>query len=234
MNCVFLIAANFVREQRLIALLLAAYAIAATLFFGLAHDTALDDMAFVTKQQIIYAVLFSGFIAVSAIHNERKTRRLLLVLSKSITRAQYIAGLLVGVQAIIWGYLLMIWLGGVWMLHGRASIAQLTIVLGTALVTAVLAASLALFFASFLPPMLAMAAAGSLVLLPVGLARAVNPMWLDALPIYSLVAAIARAPIVGGWHPSWQIVVICVLEAQMFWLLAVLIFSTRDVAVAVE
>ena len=234
MNCVFLVAANFVREQRLIALLLAAYAIAATLFFGLAKDTTLDDMAFVTKQEIIYAVLFSGFIAVSAIHNERKTRRLLLVLSKSITRAQYIAGLLVGVQAIIWGYLLMIWLGGVWMLHGRASVSQLTIILGTALITAALTAALALFLASFLPPMLAMAAGALLIVLPVGLARVLNPMWLDALPIYSLVAAIARAPIVGGWHPTWQIIAICVLEAQMLWLAAVLIFSTRDVAVAVE
>lgn len=234
MKCAWLIAGNFVREQRLIGLLLAAYAIAAALFFGLARDTSLDDIAFIVKQQIIYAILFSGFIAVSAIHNERKTRRLLLVLSKSVTRAQYIAGLLVGVQAIIWGYLLLIWLGAVWVLHGRVSIAQLTLIVGLALVVSVLTATLALFFASFLPPMLAMAAAGLLIILPVALARAVHPMWMDALPVYSLVAAITRAPLDGSWRPTWQLIVVCLLEAEAFFLGAAAIFSTRDVAVAVE
>ena len=229
-----MIATNFVREQRLIGLLLAAYAIAATLFFGLARETSLEDVGFVIKQQIIYAVLFSGFIAVSAIHNERKTRRLLLVLSKSVTREQYIAGLLVGVQVIIWTYLLMIWAGSAWILHGRGSIGQLTVIVGVALVTAVLTATVALFFASFLPPMLAMAAGGLLIVLPAALAHVVNPMWLDVLPIYSLVAEITHAPIVGGWRPSWQVILICLLEAEMFWLAAAAIFSTRDVAVAVE
>ena len=39
MKAVVLIAANFVREQRLVAMLLVAYAVLASLFFGLLRDS---------------------------------------------------------------------------------------------------------------------------------------------------------------------------------------------------
>ncbi|MBZ5645890.1 MAG: hypothetical protein LAN37_01550 [Acidobacteriia bacterium] len=234
MRAVLLIAGNFAREQRLICILLVAYALVTSLFFGLFHDTTLDDMAFVLKQQAIYAIIFSGFLAVSAIHNERKSRRMLSVLSKAVTRAQYIAGLLAGAQAIIWLYCFVIWAGGLWMLRGRGSAAQLSIMMLVALVTALLTAAVALFFASFLPPIVATAATGVLIILPVALARALAPIWLDSLPVYTLGAMITENSIALSWHPSWTLILIAVLEAAGFWLLAAMIFSTRDVAVAVE
>ena len=234
MTAVRLIAGNFVREQRLVTILLVAYAVAASLFFGLMRDSTVEDMSFVLKQQLIYAVFFGGIIALSSIHNERKTRRLLSVLSKAVTRTQYILGLLAGVMAITWLYCLVIWAGGVWMLWGRGVVAQHTILTAVALMTSLLTASVALFFASFLPPMAATAAAGLLVVLPVALARALGPAWLDSLPIYSLVSDIARHPVSQHWVPGWRVVVIALLEAQAFWLSAAIIFATRDVAVAVE
>ena len=234
MKSVLLIAGNFVREQRLVALLLVAYAVVASLFFGMMRETSIEDMSFVLKQELIYAIFFSGFIALSSIHNERKTRRLLSVLSKAVTRGQYIAGLLAGVQAITLLYSLVIWLGGVWMLWGRGAIGQLTIMTVASVITALLTASVALFFASFLPPIVATAAAGLLILLPVGLARTLGPAWMDVLPIYTMVLDIAKHPMSLRWWPQWQVAAITVLEAVVFWLLAAMIFSTRDVAVAVE
>ncbi len=234
MKSVLLIAANFVREQRLVALLLVAYAAVASLFFGMMRETSMEDMSFVLKQELIYAIFFSGFIALSSIHNERKTRRLLSVLSKAVTRTQYIAGLLVGVQAITLLYSLVIWLGGVWMLWGRGGIAQLTVVTAASLITSLLTASVALFFASFLQPIVATAAAGLLIIFPMGLARSLGPAWMKALPIYMMVIDIAKHSISVAWVPSLEVVAITIGEAIAFWLLAALIFSRKDVAVAVE
>ncbi len=234
MRTVLLLAVNFVREQRLITALLVAYALLASLFFGLFREASLEDMSFIVKQLVVYAIFFSGFIAVSAIHNERKSRRVLSVLSKAVSRVQYIAGLLVGVQAVIWVYCFVIWAGGVWMLHGRGSVRQLTVLVLVALIASLLTASVALFFATFLPPIVATAATGALIFVPVALARALAPVWMDSLPVYTLVTSIAENSIVTRFYPPWQVLLIAVLEAQAFWLIAAAIFSRRDIAIAVE
>ena len=120
------------------------------------------------------------------------------------------------------------------MLWGRGAVAQLTIMTSVAMIAALLAAAVALFFASFLPPIVATAAAGLLVALPVAVSRAAGPVWMDSLPLYNLGALIANSPMGVRWFPAWQLLLIALLEAIAFWLLAALLFSTRDVAVAVE
>lgn len=234
MRAVLLIAANCVRQQRLVAILMTVYALAATLFFGLIRDVTLDDMNFVIRQQFIYAIFFSGFLAITAFHNELKSRRLLAVLSKAVTRAQYLAGVLVGVQAIVWLYCSVIWAGGLWMLRGTSSAPQLSVMMLVELLAALLTAAVGLFFASFLPPIAATAATAVFVALPPALARVAGPLWLDSLPVYSLGTTIALNTARARLYPSWEAVLIAVLEAAGFWVLAAMVFSTRDVAVAVE
>ncbi len=234
MRAVLLIAANCVRQQRLVAILMTVYALAATLFFGLIRDATLEDMNFIIRQQFLYAIFFSGFLAITAFHNELKSRRLLAVLSKAVTRAQYLAGVLVGVQAIVWLYCFVIWAGGLWMLRGESFATQLSVMMLVELLASLLIAAVGLFFATFLPPIAATAATAVLVALPAVLARAAGPLWLDSLPVYSLGTTISLNTVLASLYPSWQTVLIAVLEAVGFWLLAALVFSTRDVAVAVE
>ncbi|HEY7615705.1 MAG TPA: hypothetical protein VH744_02805, partial [Terriglobales bacterium] len=98
MKPVLLIAVNFVREQRwpIFVLLLWVLLLA---FLGLVTDVAREreDLLFIFKQVAVYVVAFSIFFGGSAIYNERKSRRILAVLSKAVRRQQYLSGLVLGV-----------------------------------------------------------------------------------------------------------------------------------------
>ena len=98
MRAILLIAINFVREQRwpIFVLLLWVLLLA---FLGLIADIQRqrEDLLFIFKQVAVYVVVFSVFFGGSAIHNERKSRRILAVLSKAVGRQQYLSGLVLGV-----------------------------------------------------------------------------------------------------------------------------------------
>src|SRR5206468_7685613 len=91
------IAVNFVRENRWpILLLLIWIVLSALVFGGTDQRVAVDDLVFYVRQQALYIVVFTAFLASTAVHNERKSRRILLVLSKSISRGEYLLSLLTG------------------------------------------------------------------------------------------------------------------------------------------
>src|SRR2546429_8464367 len=94
---ILLIALNFVREQRwpIFVLLLWVVLLAVVrLFADLPRER--DDLLFIFKQIAIYVIAFSVFFGASAIYNERRSRRILGVLSKAVARDQYVAGLILG------------------------------------------------------------------------------------------------------------------------------------------
>ncbi len=99
MKQIGLIAINFAREQRWPILVLMFWVVGFSVY-GLEVDlrTAREDVLFIFKQCAIYGIAFAVFFGASAIHNERKTRRILAVLSKSLSRGEYIAGLLSGIM----------------------------------------------------------------------------------------------------------------------------------------
>ncbi len=68
-------------------------------FLGLVTDIPRerDELLFIFKQVAVYVVVFSIFFGGSAIYNERKSRRILAVLSKGIARQQYLSGLIIGI-----------------------------------------------------------------------------------------------------------------------------------------
>ncbi len=106
MRPVLLIAGNFFREQRILLALMVAYVVlgGGTLAL-LPHAPEIEDVIFLIKQHAAYAVLLGVALASTAIHNERKSKRILAVLSKGITRGQYLAGMLLGSVSVLLGYL---------------------------------------------------------------------------------------------------------------------------------
>ena len=235
MRPVLLIAANFLREQRWLTLVLVLYAVGMAAVFGLGEkQISAEDATFFLRQQSLYAPLFSLFLAVSAIHNERKSRRILAVLSKALTRRQCVAGLLVGILAVLGSYCIAIGISAVWLVHSaRASLGQVWISLGMTAVASVLVSAVALFFSTFLTPIFATAATALAVAVPAALEQVLGRGWDNLLPVYSLVAHVSETtPVrqVADWGP----VGIAVVETLLFWALASWIFAGRDITTAVE
>lgn len=236
MRSVLLIGANFLREQRWLALVLVLYAVGMAVLFGLSEkQVSADDAAFFLRQQSLYAPLFSLFLAVSAIHNERRSRRILAVLSKALTRQQYIAGLLAGILAVLGAYCLAIGISGAWLVRSaQSSLEQLWILLGMTAVTSVLVSAVALFFSTFLKPVFAAAATGLAVALPAALEQVLGRGWGNLLPVYSLVAQVAGTTLARRVAVDWRPVAIAVIETLLFWVLASWSFAGRDITTAVE
>jgi ABC-type transport system involved in multi-copper enzyme maturation permease subunit len=233
---ILVIAGNFVREQRLLGILLLFYAFASAVLFGYGEArVSTEDVSAFVEQQSVYAVLFSLFSGAWAIQNERKTRRIIAVLSKAVTRRQYIAGLLAGISAIFVGYCVTIGVAGTWLM--RYSVwrpLQLWTLLGCTIIAALLAASISVFYSTFLPPLMAMGATGITLGLPAALEQVIGGRAAEIVPVYVLVRAVAktsfRAPRLVGWHT----VAIAVLEILVLWTASAWIFDKRDVTVAVE
>ncbi len=99
MRPVFLIALNFLRESRWAILLLLLWAVISGGAAAYSIKESQDDALFFVKQQAVYGVVFTAFLASSAIYNQRRSRRILAVLSKAVGRAEYLAGLEVGFLA---------------------------------------------------------------------------------------------------------------------------------------
>src|SRR5256885_14772882 len=117
MNSVLLIAVNFVREQRWPILVLLLWVLLLA-FLGLATDISREreDLLFIFKQVAVYVVVFSVFFGGSAIHNERKSRRILAVLSKAVGRQQDLSGLVLGVTIACAIYCFALGITGSWTL----------------------------------------------------------------------------------------------------------------------
>ncbi len=236
MRSLWLIGGNLIREQRWLALLLVLYVVVMSGVLSWdAGKVAAGDVAFLVKQQAVYAVLFSALLALSTIHNERKTRRILAVLSKSVTRGQYLAGLLLGIMVLIGSYCALVFLAGAFLVRRiDIPVAQIGLMMVVALAAALLAATIALFFASMLHPILATAATGLAVAMPMALQPVLGRGAELVLPVYSLSMVIGRSTFDLSWNVVGPLLAAGVAEAAVMWMLAVVVFSLKDIAVAVE
>ena len=149
MRAVSLIASNFLREHRWPVLILFAWIVVTALAAGgFGRDRVVpDDVVFYVQQQAVYICVFSAFLAADAIHNERKSRRILLVLSKAISRGQYLLAVILGTSAMAVAYALVFGLCGVW-LTARAALpsGQLWSVVLLIMAGSVITATVAMFF----------------------------------------------------------------------------------------
>ncbi len=236
MKPTLLIAFNFVREQRwpIFVLLLWVLLLA---FLGLVADIPRmqEDLLFLFKQVAVYVVAFSIFFGGSAIYNERKSRRILAVLSKAVRREQYLSGLVLGVTTACGIYCFALGLTGSWTLGGAGFPVSRVWFLMVCLVAAcMLAGTVALMFSTFLNPFLAAGATALMLGVPWIASQTVAARWAYVIPVSALTSTVLKSTFKVPGHTEWFPVCLALLETLVFWAIAARIFSRVDIAVAVE
>jgi ABC-type transport system involved in multi-copper enzyme maturation permease subunit len=235
-KAVLLIAINFVREQRwpIFVLLLWVLLLA---FLGLVTDIRRnrEDLLFVFKNVAAYVFIFSIFFGGSAIYNERRSRRILAVLAKAVSRAQYLAGLILGVTIACIIYCFSLGLTGTWAL-GQAGFpaAQVWFSMLALVAACTLAGTVALMFSTFLNPFFAAGATALVLIIPVLARHSVFTAYGYLVPLYPLTGTLMTCSFKNPGTPSWWPIPWAILEAGIFWALAASIFSRVDVVVAVD
>lgn len=238
MKAIWLIGVNFLREQRWPILVLLLWVAGSSLASGVgASRLAVDDVLFFLKTQAVYGVAFIAFLASAAIHNERKSRRILAVLSKGVRRGEYIAGLLGGVLVAGGIYVLAMGAAGSFMFKAAGlQILQLWQVMALLMTALVVTSTVAMFFSTFLSPLFATAATAFALGTPAIAALVAGGAWTRVLPVYELMNSIISFSIntAAGWQPLWSIVFWSMVDSVALWLAGSWLFSYRDIAVAIE
>jgi hypothetical protein len=233
MKRVLLIAANFLREQRWFLLLFVAWIFGSAAMLRFATDATHDDLEFYRRQQSGYALAVAMFTAAGAIHNERRSRRILAVLSKAVSRAEYIAGLLLGDVALAFIYC------------GATALATAALAAHFGLSTTGLPLAMLLLFAAAAllaaATMLCAACTHPLVATLGGMVLLVTQFSIEAqfgtrnwLPVSATARALLNYRL-GTPPVVWPLLPLVVLsEVVLLWVAAALLFARRDIAVAVE
>ncbi len=236
MRGVLLIASNFAREQRWPILLLILGVLALALM-GLTVDLQKqqEDALFLFKELSIYGIAFSVFFGGSAINTERRSRRILAVLSKSISRSQYVMGLLAGVGLAAGLYCFTLGITGTWLLGDIGfSRSHLWFLMACLLAACLLAASVSVLYSTFLNPFLATIATALTLTLPAGTTRFAGAGWQHVLPVHTLMDVVLQAAFRGDWVADWTLVALSLVQAAGICGLAAWIFTSRDIAVALD
>jgi hypothetical protein len=232
MRAVFLIAANLLREARWYVLLMVSWVVGLTLLLQVDKHPKVDDVFFLVRQEAAYGVVLALMMGAAAIHSDRKTRRILSILSKAVERRQYLVGLLLGAayQALI--FLAAVGICGTWMSHrvGLPAAPEWTFLV-LPFCGAILGAAAGLMFASFLHPLFATAASGLFLLAQYRIEQALAP---GGGPTEAIVRSVFQFAFQPDWAISWLPCAEAVVEAVILLVIAGLIFDRRDVAVAVD
>jgi hypothetical protein len=233
MRAIVLIGVNYLRTQVLTVLIIVVYLAGMAVVF--LHNQRGQEARFFVQLHSLYVVFVALMVAVPAIHADRKSRRILAVLSKGIHRWEYLGGLLCGcglVSAIFCGLVggisLMLSLSGG---YATAGLAGLMLMVFTC---ALMASAIGLFFATFLHPLLATLAASATIALPLLLRQA---GWnTSVFPAFQLADSIAKFQF-GDPASAGAIATTTSIAAALtilFWIASAVIFARRDVTVAPE
>jgi ABC-type transport system involved in multi-copper enzyme maturation permease subunit len=231
-----LIAASFLREQRWPLVLLLAFVVVYSALAGLfsPQPVPFDDVLFFVKQQAVYGVAFIGFLAGSAIFNERRSRRILSVLSKAVRRSQYIAGLIGGVLAASAIYCGTVGVFGSLMFsRTRLPVEWMWELTAMLFAACAVTSATSVFFSTFMHPLFAMAAAAITLSFTAAMSR-MGFGWQNVLPVYGLMDDILSFSGKVHWTAPWAMVWWSVVQTIVLWVAASCVFSFRDIAVAVE
>lgn len=233
MRVILLLSVNFVRTQWIIIVVMLAYVAGINGF--LAWNVQPGEILVFLRIQGLYAISFVLLTAVPAIHSERKSRRILVVLSKGIERWRYLGGILCGCAMISGIFCVMVGLAAA--LSGsrtNSSVTGLTAFLIMLFAASVCAASIGMFCSTFLHPMFATGLASALVALPaLGMMRGWNlPPVL--FPVGEAVRRISDFKFQKADAGVWIVVVAALAQALMFWMAGAIMFARRDVTTASE
>jgi len=232
MQPIFLIAWNFVRMQWLVIAVMSAYLLGITGLFSFHEKRA--ETAFYLQLHSFYVLFLAITLAVSAIQTEKKSRRIVAVLSKGIHRGQYLAGLLcgcAGVVAIFWlliasGMLLLVSTAG----HPTRGLFLMLLALFCCCVAA---SAVSLFYSIFLHPLVASAAAAITLLLPYVALPAGLQLPGDAFPVFAAVDLLQNFQL-NAMGQAATIGLAAVVWSLVFLGAGALVFSRRDVTISPE
>ena len=236
MKSALLIAANFIREQRwpIFVLLLWVLLFA---FGGMILDAQRDreDLLFIFKQVAVYVVAFSVFFGASAISSDRRSRRILGVLSKAVSRSQYLSGLILGVTGASAIYCFSLGVAGTWTLKPSGfPAAEVWLLMIALLAASMLASTIALAFSTFLNTFVAAAVTAAVLGVPALAARALGERWEYLVPVYALVSSLLNVTYDQPTPSLWFAILFALAETVVFWAIAARIFARIDIAVPVE
>jgi hypothetical protein len=234
MRAIILIGINFVRTQWIALAVMCTYVLGIGGIYRI--HTQRDEILFFLRWHAGYAIFFATMIAIPALQTERKTRRILAVLSKGIHRWQYLGGILCGCAMISALFCLLIggtaaWLGqqGGIRTDGLAGIALLLFC------CCLTGAATGVFFATFLHPLLATAATSTVLALPLVFVQA---GWHAPWALFPIAALFRTLWTAFHFQPLGSVVrpliVGAIFQAIIFWVAAALVFARRDVTISPE
>jgi ABC-type transport system involved in multi-copper enzyme maturation permease subunit len=235
-KALWMIAWNFTHEQRWPLFFLLLWVVA-WVGFGLVSEphSSYEDSLMIFRQLAVYAVAFAVFFGSSALAADQRSGRVLIVLSKAVSRLEYLCGLLAGIGIVLAVFCLCTGVTATWIL-GRINYSPLTVWLQMlALYTAcLLAASLTMVFATFLPPLFAAIGSsmvGGLVAL-FGLREGSQAGLL--LPLYPLLQPLIDGDGSSARRPGMESIALGLIETAVLLLLASWIYTRRDLPVVRE
>jgi hypothetical protein len=231
-----LIAVSFVREQRWPIFVLLLWVVGLCVI-GLTVDVrrSREDVLIIFKQLVVYGVAFAIFFGGSAIHNDRRSRRILAVLSKAVGRKQYLCGLLTGIALALFLYCFCMGFTGSWVLgQSGFSIPLLWYLMICFMAACLLSAAVAVLFSTILSPLFATLASGLFLGIPALITLQFGGKWAYAVPVYPFLGPLLNASFHQKLRLEWPLLFLAALEMVGLWLIASWIFRRRDIAVSVE
>ena len=235
MRASVLIGANYLREQRwpLIVMIGVAFVLSVmAMLVGGKMDSR--DTAFLVKETLAYGLVIGPMMAASAFYNDKRTRRILGVLSKGVERWEYLAGVMLGVTGIGVLFYGILALPMMQLLHrGGLAVAQYWTIAGALFFASLLAGAVALFYSTFMHPMLAIVATSLTAGIPYALAR-VAPAWNDAFPVAALAERAFASQLDGSTTLPATMIAVALIEMLVFFGLAAAVLARRDIAAAIE
>ena len=227
MTTIFLLARSFVRQNRWLLVVFLLWPLLLGSFAWFPHSASTPaDVLEIVQQETLYGLLIVTFLASSAIHNERRSRRILGVLSKAVSRMQYLLGFLVGATWFAVTYFAMIGISVLWLLGWSSTIRGALSLCFDGIIASIWAVSVGLFFSTFAYPFVAATLAGAVTLGPLILA--------GTHPILAPVAALIRGSNSFSGKVSAALIAAALAESILFLFLAERIFSRRNVTGSLE
>jgi ABC-type transport system involved in multi-copper enzyme maturation permease subunit len=194
-----------------------------------------QDVIFYLQWHSLYVIALGTMVAIPAIQAERKSRRILAVLSKGIHRWQYLAGLLAGCAMM--SALMCVIVGSVTYVlcqTGGYPAEGLLVLMAALFACSVCASALGLCFSVFLHPLLATVATSTVLLAPL-LAERVGGHLPEALfPVMGVADVFARFEFHPPQSSIWGLAASALLQAVMFLAAGAVIFARRDVTISPE
>lgn len=228
MRTVLLLGASFIRQNRWLMLAFVGWPFLMSAFeWSPHHALNLDDVNAMVQEEVFYGLAIADFLASAAIYNEKRSRRIAGVLSKSVSRTQYLLGLIAGSTVFGGVYFVAIAASLMWLLGtSAAELHHAAVLIICGVVAGGWVAALAVLFSVVLHPIVAAAVAGIIAFAPLALTGA--PIF---LPLSALIRGMTS---LSASNFEWPSIIIALLETAIFVLIGSPLFQRSDVAVNLE